>query len=92
MKFACSCGNVLSNTASPSAIEHYLISEANAERLQSLVDEQLDQEGGHIEWYENWSECSPSRVWKCHKCERLYVFTDNEFETVKVYALEKIGI
>jgi hypothetical protein len=92
MQFECLCGTMLSDTASPNDTEHLLISSRSIERLQDLVDDELAKDGVVDMWPEHWDECGAIEVWKCHKCNRLYVQPRESPEKIIVYSIEKIGL
>ncbi len=73
----CRCGEVLSNSMAPNGIQ-----------LRVYTDKEWDSilENDIIE---TWKIPLPSHdVWKCPKCERVYVFAGGCDKAVKVYALE----
>lgn len=77
-KMNCICGSKLSNTNDSNDIELIVYTNAEWDRiLQSDI-------------IETWKIPLPRyEVWKCPKCERIYVFKNGGNMAIKVYALEK---
>jgi hypothetical protein len=74
----CRCGEVLSNSIAPNDIELIVYT---------------DKEWDHLmenDLIEAWKIPLPNyEVWKCPKCERVYVFKEGSDKAVKIYALEE---
>ena len=74
----CICGAILSNSIVPNDTE--LIVYTSTE-----WDEILQRD-----IVETWKIPLPKyEVWKCPKCERIYVFKNGDNKAIKVYVLEK---
>lgn len=76
----------------PNDTEHLVISNRSMERLQDLVDAEVERDGVVDEWPEHWERCGATEVWKCHVCNRLYVSPRGPKKEVIVYEIEKTGI
>jgi hypothetical protein len=87
MKFACECGQLLGNTASPIGLECIFLDDFAKEKMQDLVDEEVAKDGSVDMWREHWRETA-TVVWKCFKCQRLYFNMKNGGE-ITVYKVEK---
>lgn len=77
-KMECKCGETLSNTMAPNDIQ-----------LRVYTDKEWDKilESDTIE---SWKIPLPTYdVWKCPKCERVYIFKGGYGAPIKVYSLEK---
>ena len=72
----CKCGEVLSNSETPNDIE--LIVYTNKEWDEILSVDTIDTCKIPLPRYE---------VWKCPKCERIYVFENGNNKAVKEYQL-----
>ncbi len=92
MKLECSCGNLMNDVGYPNDTECLLVCAGSLERLQDLVDNEVEGSGTVAMWPEHWDECGATEVWKCYKCGRLYINPKGPAEKVIVYAIEKIGI
>jgi hypothetical protein len=91
MILVCTCGEVLSDAASPNDTEHLLISDRCMERLQDLVDAQVERDGVVDEWPEHWEESGGVKAWVCYACKRIYVAPNGPPEKIVVYSIEKVG-
>lgn len=77
-RMSCRCGEVLSNSLAPNDVE-----------LRVYTDREWDKilEADTIE---AWAFPLPSyAVWRCPKCERIYVFKDGVEKAIKTYTLEE---
>lgn len=94
-KMRCRCGRVLSNSAVPNDVEHWLISD----RLADVVDAgrapaPADADDLPADQQEATSFGYPLRlhadeVWKCSQCGRLHVFADRSSSiATAVYRLD----
>jgi hypothetical protein len=92
MKLECICGNLMNDVGYPNDTEHLLIGTRSIERLQDLVDREVEEAGTVDMWPEHWDDSGATVVWKCYKCSRLYVNPQGTAENVIVYAIEKVGI
>lgn len=73
----CRCGNILSNGDAPNDIE-----------LVVYTDRQWEEEI-NLGIINSIEIPSPKySVWRCPKCERIYVFEAGNNEAIKIYALE----
>jgi hypothetical protein len=61
------------------------------ERLQELVDKQVEKEGVVDMWPEHWEQSGAIDVWKCFQCKRLFFSPKGEPEKIVIYSIEKIG-
>ena len=78
--FWCKCGERLWNGADPNLIEYTVYSDPEWMNIIDLIDNGLKN------W---WDLPNPSiDVWRCPKCERVYIFKDNE--VIKRYILEDL--
>lgn len=73
----CKCGEVLTNTLSPNDIELVVYTDKEWEEIMSVDNINT--------WEINIPENS---VWRCPKCERIYVFKKGCNKAFKVYKLE----
>jgi hypothetical protein len=92
MRMICVCGTMLSNVGQPNDTEHLMMTSKSIETLQDLADEEVAKEGTIDLWPEHWEQNGAVEVWKCHKCDRLYVDPNGPADQVVVYAIEKIGV
>lgn len=71
----CNCGNILSNTRSPNDVQLRVYTDSEYEEILGL---------------ESIADIIPPKfdVWRCPKCERIYVF-DEEDNLIKTYVLEE---
>jgi hypothetical protein len=92
MQLECVCGTALSDTGYPNDIEHLLIGTHAIERLQEVVDKEVEKEGRIDLWPEHWDESGAIEVWKCFKCGRLYMNIKQPPERIVVYSIERIGL
>ena len=77
-KMTCKCGNELSNVESPNEVE-----------LKVYTDKEWD-EIMEIDTLNTWEIPLPKYdVWRCPKCERIYVFNEKDNKASRVYSLEK---
>lgn len=75
-RFQCKCGECLSNSLAPNDIELRVYTDKEWDGIVNLGE--IDSVDIPL----------PTReVWRCPKCERIYVF--HEDELVKTYVLEK---
>ena len=73
----CKCGNLLSNSEAPNDVQ-----------LVVYTDREWD-EITTPETLESWRIPMPTfDVWRCPKCERIYVFERGKAEAFRVYSLE----
>ena len=76
MRFLCRCGNMLTNQLDPNDTEYYVYSDREWSEFEKkgwiyLLDVPYPQ-------YD---------VWRCEKCDRIYLFKENK--VVKVYKPEE---
>ena len=77
-KMTCKCGEFLSNSLAPNDIE-----------LRVYTDKEWDKIS-EADTINTWEIPLPSYdVWKCPKCERVYVFKEGSDTAVKIYVLEE---
>jgi hypothetical protein len=73
----CRCGEELSNSQAPNDIQLRVYSDKEWDEILS------------VDIIETWKIPLPTYdVWKCPKCERLYVYEDGKGSPIKVYGLE----
>jgi len=73
----CKCGEILSNSMAPNDIELRVYTDRELEKILE------------VDTIEAWKFPLPNRnVWRCPKCERVYVFEEGNDTAIKVYALE----
>lgn len=75
--FLCRCGKILSNTQAPNDIQ-----------LRVYTDREWDEIINHEVIDPITMQRPKYDVWRCQKCERVYVF-NKDGSVKKVYALEK---
>ena len=76
-RMACRCGMTLSNSTNPE-IEYSLYS---YEEWNSILG---------TDTIETWMiPDSKYSIWRCPKCERIYVFEGENIRAVKIYVLEE---
>lgn len=74
----CKCGEVLTNSSVPNDIELIVY-------ISSEWDTILE-----ADTIETWKIPLPKHdVWRCPKCERIYVFEDGSNKPIKIYKLER---
>lgn len=77
-RMECKCGEVLSNSLAPNDIQ-----------LRVYTDKEWD-DIMIPDVIETWKFPQPKYdVWRCPKCESIYVFEDGSDTAIKVYRLEK---
>lgn len=77
-RMKCKCGEVLSNSVAPNDIQ-----------LRVYTDKEWDSILQN-DIIEAWEIPLPSYdVWRCPKCETIYVFKDDCSDAIKTYTLEK---
>jgi hypothetical protein len=89
MFLKCACGTVLDDIAAPNSVEHLLLSYAAMEKLEGLVDEEVEAHGVVNEWPEHWENAGAVDVWRCHHCGRLHFNAKGAREDRVVYAIEQ---
>ena len=73
----CKCGEILSNSSVPNDIE---LTVYTSEEWDNILQNDTIQ---------TWKIPLPKYdVWKCPKCERIYVFEDGINKAIKIYSLE----
>ena len=77
-KTKCKCGNLLSNSMVPNDIELRVYTDREWEEKINLG--MIDSINIPLPKY---------NVWRCPKCERIYVYNWNEDNPIKTYILEK---
>ncbi|MFC5702320.1 hypothetical protein ACFPVX_13540 [Cohnella faecalis] len=77
-RFLCRCGEILSNSEVPSGIELRVYTDREWEQIAS--SDSVDPLLIPFPKYE---------VWRCPKCERIYVFEEGNQSAIKVYKLEE---
>jgi hypothetical protein len=92
MYLECFCGRVMFNTGSPNGIEHVLLYDYALEKLQALVNAEVDKDGTVDLWPEHREDSGALNVWKCPDCQRRYISPDGEKEKVIVYTIERRGM
>jgi hypothetical protein len=74
----CKCGETLSNTMVPNDIQLRVYTDKEWDKI-------LEQDT-----IESWKFPLPTYdVWRCPKCERIYVFKEGYGPPIKVYKLEE---
>lgn len=77
-RMTCKCGEVLSNGAAPNKVELRVYTDFEWDRILE------------VDTIETWKFPLPTcDVWRCPKCERIYVFEEGNDTAVKVYCLEE---
>jgi hypothetical protein len=77
-RMECRCGEVLSNSTVPNDIELRVYTE---KEWDSIMENDT---------IEPWKIPLPTfDVWKCPKCERIYIFKEGSDKAVKIYSLEE---
>lgn len=76
-RFLCKCGETLSTVVSPNNIE--LIVYTDEEWDNILNQDNIDPLSIPQPKYD---------VWRCPKCERVYVFSEENDKPIKIYTLE----
>lgn len=77
-RFLCRCGETLSNSLAPNEIELIVYTDQEWDNIisQDCIDPLKIP--------------SPSyEVWRCPKCERIYVFKEGEDQPIRRYVLEQ---
>lgn len=92
MNFRCLCGESLSDVASPNNVEHILLADAAIERLQNLVDKEVEADGEIQMWPEHWEDAGAVDIWKCPTCKRLYLGARGDPSQIQVYKIEQVGL
>ena len=79
MRMNCICGEYLSSSEAPNDIQ-----------LRVYTDKEWDSILS-VDTIEAWKFPLPRYdVWRCPKCERIYVFDDGSDKAIKVYKLENL--
>ena len=83
MRMNCTCGEYLSNSATPNDVELWVYTDREWDAI--LENDTI----------ETWKIPLPTHdVWRCPKCERIYVFgkpnEDGCIPVIKVYRLEEL--
>jgi len=74
----CRCGEILSDSMAPNDIQ-----------LKVYTDKEWDNILS-VDTINTWEIPLPNYdVWKCPKCERVYVFEEGTEEAIKVYKIEE---
>ena len=77
-RMTCSCGELLSNSTVPNNVELFVYT---GEEWDEILK---------FDTIEKWKiPALKYEVWKCPKCEKIYVFKDGDNEAIKVYVPEK---
>lgn len=77
-RMTCSCGELLSNSTVPNDVELFVYT---GEEWDEILK---------FDTIETWKIPAPKyEVWKCPKCDKIYVFKDGDNEAIKVYVPEK---
>lgn len=77
-RMECKCGELLSNSQAPNDVQ-----------LRVYTDKEWD-DMFQDDFIEPWKIPMPTYdVWRCPKCERIYVFKDGNDTAIKIYVLEK---
>ena len=92
MYIRCVCGNTLNNAASPNNVEHLILNSYAIEKMQDVVDVEVEENGSVDMWPEHWDESGAVDVWKCFECERLLFNVKGNPKEVLVYKLEQKGL
>jgi hypothetical protein len=75
-RFQCKCGEFLWNGLAPNDVELRVYTDKEWDRIMEK------------DVYNSWDIPEPKHgVWRCSKCERVYIFENNNL--VKTYVLEK---
>jgi hypothetical protein len=76
-KMTCKCGEFISNSEAPNDVQ-----------LRVYTDKEWDAILEN-ETIETWKIPLPSfDIWRCPKCERIYVFSEDSDKAIKIYSLE----
>jgi hypothetical protein len=76
-RMTCECGEILSNSMAPNDIQLIVYTDKEWDKI-------LERDT-----IETWKIPMPTYdVWKCPKCERIYVFEPGNDHAIKVYKLE----
>jgi hypothetical protein len=92
MILKCRCGTLLDNIGYPNTVEHLLVSNKAEERLQDLVDQEVEENGEIQMWPEHWEKSNAVKIWKCYECNRLYLEPEGDLEKVIVYKIEQQSV
>jgi hypothetical protein len=65
MYLKCLCGAVLDDIGSPNDVEHELVSFHSKEKLESLVNNEIKEDGKVDMWPEHWEDSGSIITWKC---------------------------
>jgi len=77
-RMECRCGEVLSNSIAPNNIQLRVYTDKEWDSI--LVNDTI----------ETWKIPTPSYdVWRCPKCETIYVFKEGSDKAIKTYILEQ---
>lgn len=76
-RMSCKCGEVLSNTAAPNDIQLRVYTDKKRDDINNMGE--IDSINIPHPKYD---------VWRCPKCERIYVFEDGNYSAIKVYKVE----
>jgi hypothetical protein len=93
MNLKCICGNFsMSDAGHPNNVEHVLLDAYSLEKLETLVDEEVSENGQIDMWPEHLDTAGAVEIWKCLECGRLYINPSGNPEEVIVYSVERKGI
>lgn len=74
----CKCGEILSNSMVPNDIELRVYTEKEWDEIMSVDN------------INTWEIPMPKKdVWKCPKCQRIYVFDEDSDKAIKIYKVEE---
>jgi hypothetical protein len=76
-RMECKCGEVLSNSMAPNGIQLRVYTDKEWDSI--LSDDTIEAWKIPLPQYD---------VWKCLKCERVYVFKEGMDSAIKIYTLE----
>jgi len=78
-RYTCKCGETMSNTLAPNDIQYRIYSDKEWDDIINIGEmDSIDLPFPSVD------------VWRCPKCERLYVFNE-EGRVIKQYVLEEQG-
>ena len=92
MYLKCDCGLVLNDIASPNDVEQIMLSDRAKERLQDLVDVEVERERKISMWPEHWEDAGAIDVWRCPNCGNLYFNARGAQSEIIVYRFERKGL
>jgi hypothetical protein len=92
MFLRCPCGYILTSVACPGRVRHVLLTDHGVERLEDLVDGEVEARGVIGSWPEHFEGAGAIETWVCPKCLRMFLHAAGEAAKIVVYRHEATGL